>query len=204
MKNIKVFILAILFFVGVKAVDAQIDGVDISLEIGVPTSVVYVQGTYFVGEDVFSFSDQDRTEYVFSWQFDDVTYTDTTPSMRFAFAELGEHSITFYAEELSSGIIEQKTINRTLGATAEVPNVFSPNGDGINDLFIIPADGFTVYQISIFTRSGMMVFEKKAPVITWDGRNKAGDEVKQGVYFYVLEALNSSSPPIKGFFHLFR
>jgi gliding motility-associated-like protein len=204
MKNIKVFILAIVFFLGAKTVDAQIDSVGVSMNAGVPKRVVNVQGTYFISGESYNFSDEDRTEYVFSWNFDEITYADTTPAMQFVFQELGEHTITFYAEDLSSGIIEQKAINLALGASAEVPNVFSPNGDGINDIFIIPADGFTVYQISIFTRSGMVVFEKEAPVITWDGRNKAGDEVKQGIYFYVLKALNGTSPPKKGFLHLFR
>jgi len=204
MKKCKVFIIGVFLFLGIKTIDAQIDKVGVQLTQGVPTRVVNVQGTYYIGEDSYTFSEDDRTEYVFSWKFDGITYTDTTPAMRYTFNELGEHSITFYAEELSSGIKNEQTRSITLGASSDVPNVFSPNGDGVNDLFLIPADGFTVYQMTIFSRSGMVVFERKAPVITWDGRNKAGDKVMQGVYYYVLEALDGSSPIKKGFLHLYR
>ncbi|MGM0549572.1 MAG: gliding motility-associated C-terminal domain-containing protein [Bacteroidota bacterium] len=204
MKNSKVFISILFLLIGVKTIDAQIDSVAIDMEIGVPTRVVNVKGTYFLASDENHFTSEDRTEYVFSWKFDDETFTDTTPAMQYTFNKLGEHTITFFAEELSSGIEFSQTLSITLGASSDVPNVFSPNGDGVNDLFIIPADGFTVYQMTIFSRSGMVVFERKAPVITWDGRNKAGDEVKQGVYYYVLEALDGSSPVKKGFLHLYR
>jgi len=71
-----------------------------------------------------------------------------------------------------------------------VPNVFSPNGDGINDeleIFISPAVRQITYM-RIFDRWGGQVFEatgmNEKP---WDGKNK-GIDVPVGVYIYILEA----------------
>lgn len=204
MKNIKAFIYIALLIMFANRVDAQVDDVDFAVKTGVPKRVVHVAADYLKGTDATAFSDADRANYIFSWEFDDVTYTDTTPKMQYTFEELGVHSITFTAEERISGTTYSKNKAAELTASAEVPNVFTPNGDGINDLFIVPGDGITVYEMSIFSRAGMMVFERESPVITWDGRNKAGEEVSSGVYFYVLKALDGSIPEQKGFLHLYR
>jgi len=63
-----------------------------------------------------------------------------------------------------------------------VPNVFTPNGDGKNETFIIP--GLQQYpdnELSIVNRWGGTVFQKKGYVNEWDGRG-----LNEGTYFYVL------------------
>lgn len=68
-----------------------------------------------------------------------------------------------------------------------VPNVFTPNGDGKNDVFLIQQAGIKDLRCSIFNRWGELVYEITTKDGTWDG--KSGDrEVSDGVYFYVLEA----------------
>ncbi len=71
-----------------------------------------------------------------------------------------------------------------------VQNVFTPNGDHINDFFMISSNGDYPLNLKIFTRAGILVFENEGYTITWDGRTASGQELKQGVYFYVLEALS--------------
>lgn len=71
-----------------------------------------------------------------------------------------------------------------------IPNVFSPNGDGINDAFDI--FGATLppavrsFQLSIFDRWGREVFVTHTPQSGWDGRSQ-GREVPEGVYYYVIQ-----------------
>lgn len=68
-----------------------------------------------------------------------------------------------------------------------VPNVFSPNGDGINDEF----KGFAGCEISnfrqyVFDRWGNLVYENENPDLGWDG-NRKGDKAQTGVYAYRIE-----------------
>ena len=92
----------------------------------------------------------------------------------------------------------------TAGALV-VPNVFSPNGDGILDYIEVSTDGTTVYEFSIFTRNGAMVFRSRSPRIFWDGTNNEGLELREGVYYYVIEEEGDSKPySSAGFFHLYR
>jgi len=91
------------------------------------------------------------------------------------------------------------------GVDLMVPNVFTPNGDQVNDYFEVPTDGLTVYELTIFTRTGTRIFHSRSPRIYWDGRSLEGKELPEGVYYYVIEEVDSSPPAGKaGFMHLFR
>jgi gliding motility-associated-like protein len=93
----------------------------------------------------------------------------------------------------------------TAGGKLNIPNVFTPNGDGINDYFEVETDGVTVYEFSIFTRTGTRIFYSISPRIYWDGKSDAGLELKEGVYYYVVDETGDSHPFKKaGFIHLFR
>lgn len=86
-----------------------------------------------------------------------------------------------------------------------IPNVFTPNDDQINDFFEVETDGITVYEFDVFTRSGTRVFQSSSPRIFWDGRNNSGQPVKEGVYYYVIEATGDAEPFGKaGFIYLYR
>jgi gliding motility-associated-like protein len=91
------------------------------------------------------------------------------------------------------------------GASLEVPNVFTPNGDQINDYFAVSTDGTTVYEFSVFTRNGTRIYYSVSPRIFWDGNSLDGQELKEGVYYYVIEEEGGAQPFEKaGFMHLFR
>jgi gliding motility-associated-like protein len=93
----------------------------------------------------------------------------------------------------------------SVGTDLQVPNVFTPNGDGINDNFGVTTDGTTVYEFTVFTRTGTRVFHSLSPRVFWDGKNLAGYEVPEGVYYYVLEESGEKDAETNaGFIHLFR
>lgn len=73
------------------------------------------------------------------------------------------------------------------GDGANIPTGFSPNGDGLNDLFRpLGAGSFAdQYQISIFNRWGQEVFRATDPAEGWDGNYKGGQALT-GVYAYVI------------------
>ena len=74
-----------------------------------------------------------------------------------------------------------------------IPNVFSPNEDGINDYFEIPDVELnycfdTDFSIKIFTRWGKKVFEDDKVNFKWDGKMKNSEPCSDGVYFYNIES----------------
>ena len=68
-----------------------------------------------------------------------------------------------------------------------LPNVFTPNGDEINDLFI-PFPGYQFIQgidLKIYNRWGQQVFSSTDPAINWDGKDeKTHQRLPDGVYYY--------------------
>lgn len=68
-----------------------------------------------------------------------------------------------------------------------IPNVFTPNGDGINDVFIITSSGLTDFSLLIVNRWGEVVFETNDPDQGWDGTIN-GNKCADGVYFYSMKA----------------
>jgi len=83
-----------------------------------------------------------------------------------------------------------------------IPNTFSPNGDGVNDVFYLRGSGlFRINSLMIFNRWGEIVFEKKNLSINdqlggWDGMYK-GKKAKPDVYIYQIEIVCNNGETIK-------
>ncbi len=78
-----------------------------------------------------------------------------------------------------------------------IPAAFSPNGDGLNDTWKIPAlYAFTAFDLSVYDRYGQLVFQNKNVVRPWDGTYK-GEPVAAGAYVYIIR-LNKAPFEIKG------
>lgn len=76
----------------------------------------------------------------------------------------------------------------------QLPNAFTPNGDGQNDIYK-PLKNLFIDRVNmqIFNKWGQLVFETSDPQINWDGRNKNGGVLSDGVYFYTCEAFEFES-----------
>jgi gliding motility-associated-like protein len=86
------------------------------------------------------------------------------------------------------------------GENVSLPNIFTPNNDGLNDIFYVRGTGLANIKIfRIYNRWGEMVFESPDINIGWDGTYN-GTPVNSGVYVYYLEAvcLNGDNTLIKG------
>jgi gliding motility-associated-like protein len=87
-------------------------------------------------------------------------------------------------------------------ANVFIPNTFSPNGDGHNDVFFVRGRGLDrVKSLRVFDRWGEVVFEKQNfPVndasVGWDGRYKGADP-KPDVYVYQVEVFCTNGDIIR-------
>ncbi|MDF2449762.1 MAG: hypothetical protein K0R26_2266 [Bacteroidota bacterium] len=88
----------------------------------------------------------------------------------------------------------------------EVPNVFTPNGDGVNDLFTIKSKGIKEISLQVFNRWGQKMYEFSGPKAAWDGLSTQGAEVPEGTYFYFIKAEGFDSQYVEkqGTLNLFR
>ena len=86
-----------------------------------------------------------------------------------------------------------------------IPNVFTPNGDGFNDAWVIQG-GFTSASLNLFNRWGNVVFSGDLLNKTFRGKDNFGNELSDGVYYYVLNLGMSKgrSKQVSGYVQILR
>jgi gliding motility-associated-like protein len=92
--------------------------------------------------------------------------------------------------------------------TLIIPDAFSPNGDGVNDVFFIPnVSSYPNNKLKIFNRWGAEIFQASPYKNDWDGtsHNPAtiGDQLPVSTYYYILD-LGTGEEAFHGFVYLRR
>ena len=121
--------------------------------------------------------------------FDTVEYRFNEQNLEYVFNEEG----TFYLQYIGSnadGSCETfgdvYTVN--IGASELLcPNAFSPNDDGINDIWKVSYRSIIDFHCWIFDRNGQELYSFDSPDGGWDGKYN-GKTVRTGVYYYVIQA----------------
>lgn len=86
-------------------------------------------------------------------------------------------------------VLALSTFNGYAQNIVTIPNIFTPNDDGDNDVFRIrDAEAFDELTCTIFNRYGEPVYRFYGLNGSWDGYTHAGVKVSAGVYFVLLEA----------------
>lgn len=77
-----------------------------------------------------------------------------------------------------------------LASEMTIPNVFTPNGDGVNDEFKLTTTNLTEITCVILDRWGVKMYDVKSEKgnISWDGKNFGGKDAPDGTYFYIIKA----------------
>lgn len=83
----------------------------------------------------------------------------------------------------------------------QLANVFSPNGDGINDEWILP--NISGYEIIIYNRWGNIVIKQLLNGFIWDGTTPHGTQCSEGVYYYIIQHALTGKVFKHSFLHLF-
>jgi gliding motility-associated-like protein len=74
---------------------------------------------------------------------------------------------------------------------AIIPNVFTPDGDGVNDIFFINNTCLEGYLLEIYNRWGQKIFESTTG--GWDGHTTAGNIASDGTYYFIFKGTSSIS-----------
>jgi gliding motility-associated-like protein len=128
------------------------------------------------------------------WYFGDFDYSNEWHPIH-TYEDTGyfEVSQTVYNEFGCSDTVYQ-TLYVSGVFVAYAPNSFTPNGDGINDVFNVSGYGITSYELLIFNRWGEKIKTITSPSDGWDGTYR-GEECQDGVYTWKLRAIDFEEIP---------
>ncbi len=121
------------------------------------------------------------------WNFGDST-TSVLEDPQHTWTYMGVHPVTLYASTIN-GCIDSVTYLIVIDdiITAYIPNTFSPNGDGVNDIFNMYSNGISTenFEMLIFDRWGNRIFTSRSLSEGWNGAvNNRGEVVQEDVYVY--------------------
>lgn len=156
-------------------------------------------------ETTVNFTNQSDGIYDYQWEIDSsLVSTNTHFIYEFPSGIEGKYTVTLTAEDPETGCVHfHSEILEVVGElTVFVPNAFTPDGDGINDLFapVIRNYRSGSYSFSIFNRQGEIVFQSSSPDQKWDGSNASQKHYAQdGVYVWVLKVGDEYSTKTKEF-----
>ena len=132
-----------------------------------------------------SFSDQSQRALNWFWDFGDGSFSnEASPFHRYE--QAGEYTVSLTITD-EVGCVAESTQGPFTVILPDlfVPNVFSPNNDGINDLFQVRYTGNETYFLQVHDRWGRKVFEANGSASAWDGTTN-GAKMAEGTYYYVL------------------
>ena len=150
---------------------------------------------------LFLANEQNSTA-IHSWDVNNEVQLSKSDSMGYNFPKAGTYTIK-HSVEINDCAADTSMPLVIKDDDIKIPNIFTPNGDGQNDVFYVQTDGNTKYSFTVWNRHGAHVFfiEKKT-VISWDGYTYWGELLHPGTYYYVLES--EFGEVHKGFIYLSR
>ncbi len=160
-------------------------------------------------EPTVTFTDRSQDAVQWAWFFPDGT-TATTPNVVHVFPDTG-------LQEVIQVVIHPSGCTDTARATIDVvpdiryflPNAFSPNYDGVNDVWRGAGvlDGVRDFHLTIWNRWGELIFETTDPTASWNGRtHNTGAEAPPGIYVAVatMRTPRGEKIELRGFITLLR
>jgi gliding motility-associated-like protein len=149
----------------------------------------------------------------YSWRiYDDkgnLIYTSTQTDLNYTFEEPGCYRIVLIgtSKQGCRDTMEYKYLCVDAKPILEIPTVFTPNGDGQNDEWLIHAKAIKEFKCVIYNRWGKKIYEWTDPSKGWNGKiNGNGADASPGVYYYIITAKDKKDKDYeeKGFFYLLK
>lgn len=114
----------------------------------------------------------------------------STVSPSTIYTQPGTYTVTMYSTKGACLDTASKVIRVDIPSELTIPNIFSPNGDGVNDLFFVKGTNLGEIRMTVFDRWGHVVYDlvSKTGNVSWDGNNQQDAEAAAGVYFYTIKS----------------
>jgi len=143
----------------------------------------------------------------YSWDFGNGSFsTLTNPST--TYGQEGQYTVLLVAYNNDPTCADTATFTIFVfdEIVLEVPNVFTPNGDGVNDIFFVRANGVSKIEGEIYNRWGKKIATwsgTPSSTLGWDGKIN-GNAAEDGAYYYIIKAQGSDGKEIteKGYLQL--
>jgi len=127
----------------------------------------------------------------FNWTFGDDLGFSEEENPAYQYQDFGVYSVTQVVVN-EFGCIDSlsQAVNVTNPETVppKTPDAFSPNDDGVNDIFYVRGGPFTKMNLKIYDGWGELIYESDEIEGGWDGSYK-GQKVQMGVYIYIVDAI---------------
>jgi len=126
---------------------------------------------------------------IIDWEFyknNSILFTRTDKDQRYTFEESGLYKVKLTVSNKYCSCTDSINVKVTT-SDLQVPYVFTPNGDGMNDEFRIAYKSIISFQCWVFNRWGQKVYSWTDPSKGWDGTFN-GVPATAGAYFYIIEA----------------
>jgi gliding motility-associated-like protein len=140
-----------------------------------------------------------------NWTIGSANFNNQSPQFSYLVDDAGVVALTLIVTD-SLGCIDSTSLTIIVNIAIQIPNVFTPNGDGVNDFFIFIDNPYKEYEVVILNRWGNEV--SRASVVNddylWDGRTQSDDFATEGVYYYFVSGILRDGTPRQdhGFVHL--
>jgi gliding motility-associated-like protein len=136
---------------------------------------------------VVSFTAKHNGQNIY-WEFgDDKVSSETKPTH--VFNEPGTYTVLATIKD-KKGNEKTESIQIEVESTSSVniPNIFTPNGDGVNDSFEIECTDISDFNVKIYDLEGALMFESNSTEYQWDGATLDGRPAAAGNYYYFVVA----------------
>jgi PKD repeat protein len=166
-----------------------------------------------------TFTDKSIRASAYRWEFGDgkdsiFTLSDPPPHIYY---KPGEYSVKLTVES-NLHCIDSLRSEKIVVDPSElsIPNVFTPDGDGINDNFMVESKSLKLLNMEVYSRSGLKVYsfygdgERLREWTGWDGNvNNSAIKATPGIYYYIIRAygwddVDYKGKQYRGFVYLYR
>jgi len=143
------------------------------------------------------FTNTSNSDLYFEWNFDNGLIDYESKDISVTFEESGVYDVTLYVEnenkcydEVTHQVIVEEIFS------VFVPKAFTPNNDGMNDIFVPTTNGVHSFEMKIFNRFGELVFLSNNKKLGWDGYSKYfGKYLEMGTYFFNIRVTDVNNKP---------
>ena len=153
-----------------------------------PTGSISVEEGEEFAPSTYTFYANAENASTIMWEFEDgsILYGET---VEYTFEKPGTYNVNMVITGKGEQYKESKTIKiESSSSIGVLANIFSPNGDRINDFFVITSKNIETFYITIRDLKGNVLFESNEVDFRWYGTDLGGNKMPNGEYLYQMFA----------------